>query len=214
MVSVVAGAVMLLLGSLGGTASPSRRSVSWYVACGAEEGVSAAPLLVGVLSHRSGLSVAEHRRVAAGRAVAGCSGRGDRAPAAFTQRGNLADIRDIDPNRRSNTVTAQLAAPGWYPGPDDSHSYWDGSAWTHHADKARTVRPLQATVAPVEPTQNPNHSSLVSSGYIFAVLMPIIGFVLGLMALGRPEPGTSKHGMKIVGLSIVAFIVYLKLATH
>jgi Protein of unknown function (DUF2510) len=102
--------------------------------------------------------------------------------------------------------------PGWYPGPNDSHSYWDGCAWTHHADRDRTVRPLQVTVPSITPVKNPNHSNLVSGGYIFAVVMPLIGFVLGLVAVTRPEPATSKHGMKIIGLSIVAFIIYFKLA--
>jgi Protein of unknown function (DUF2510) len=102
--------------------------------------------------------------------------------------------------------------PGWYPGPDGSHSYWDGSVWTHHADRGRTVRALQATAPPA--VKNPNHSNLVQGGYIFAVLMPLIGFALGLVAVTRPEPATSKHGMKIIGLSIVAFLVYFQLAVH
>jgi hypothetical protein len=109
------------------------------------------------------------------------------------------------------TNPQQPASPAaWHPALGGGQNYWDGTAWTHHADWNGTAWALQAMAASPA-VKNPNHGNLVSGGYIFAVLMPLIGFVLGLVAVTRDEPATSKHGMKIIGLSIVAFLIYLKL---
>jgi hypothetical protein len=53
--------------------------------------------------------------------------------------------------------------------------------------------------------------NLISCGYIFAVIMPIIGLILGLVTITRPEQAISKHGLKVIMLSVVAFIIWYKI---
>ncbi len=45
-------------------------------------------------------------------------------------------------------------------------------------------------------------------GYIFAVIIPLVGFVLGLVALSNDDPNNKKHGPWIVVASVVAFIFW------
>lgn len=51
--------------------------------------------------------------------------------------------------------------------------------------------------------------ALVVVGYIFAVLMPLIGFILGLVAVTRPVKAKSKHGVWIIVVSVLAFIGWI-----
>jgi hypothetical protein len=50
---------------------------------------------------------------------------------------------------------------------------------------------------------------LVVLGYITAVAMPLIGFILGIVVATRPNKANSKHGAWIIGLSIVGSILWL-----
>jgi hypothetical protein len=50
---------------------------------------------------------------------------------------------------------------------------------------------------------------LVAVGYILAILMPLIGFILGIVTVTRPSRATNKHGIWIIVLSIVVFVVAL-----
>ena len=54
---------------------------------------------------------------------------------------------------------------------------------------------------------------LVVLGYITAVTMPLIGFILGivvLIRLGRPH---AKHAALIIGLSLIAAVVWILVFT-
>jgi hypothetical protein len=50
---------------------------------------------------------------------------------------------------------------------------------------------------------------LVVLGYITAVAIPLIGFILGIVIATRPTKTHSKHGLWIIGVSIVASIVWI-----
>jgi hypothetical protein len=50
---------------------------------------------------------------------------------------------------------------------------------------------------------------LVVLGYITAVAMPLIGFILGIVVATRPSKANSKHAAWIIGLSIVGSILWL-----
>lgn len=84
--------------------------------------------------------------------------------------------------------------PGGYEsqrvGPDDDdYAYW---------------------VAQAQAAAKPNAGSskgLVNLGYITAIIMPLIGFILGIVVVTRPDRRVSKHGARIIALSIVVFIV-------
>ena len=52
-------------------------------------------------------------------------------------------------------------------------------------------------------------SGLVIVGYILAALMPGIGFILGIVVATRPDKAIAKHGVWIIVVSVVAFIVWL-----
>jgi len=56
------------------------------------------------------------------------------------------------------------------------------------------------------PTSGP--SRLVVLGYITAVALPLIGLVIGIIAVTRPARSTARHGRWIIAISIVAAIVW------
>ena len=58
-------------------------------------------------------------------------------------------------------------------------------------------------------------TGLVPTGYVLAVLIPILGFVIGLVVATRPGP-ESRHGSKIVALSVgvVGIILLVIGSTH
>jgi hypothetical protein len=66
---------------------------------------------------------------------------------------------------------------------------------------------------PTPPTHSPTPSEpvegLVVIGYIMAVLIPLAGFILGIVVATRPSKETSTHGPWIIAVSVVVFIVCL-----
>ena len=50
---------------------------------------------------------------------------------------------------------------------------------------------------------------LVVLGYITAVAMPLIGFILGIVVATRPVKAHSKHGVWIIVVSIVASVLWI-----
>ena len=93
---------------------------------------------------------------------------------------------------------AQLPPAGWYADPDNpdhSQRYWDGVQWTEQ--RAPYAQP---------PSKAKGNDALVAAGYIFSLLIPIVGLVIGGVLLGRKD----KHGPWVFGLSIffiAAFVV-------
>jgi predicted PurR-regulated permease PerM len=77
---------------------------------------------------------------------------------------------------------------------------------------SETYRPYYERHAPPE-TDSPGDSeeasngALVSLGYLTALFLPIVGFVLGVVIVTRPSRRTSKHGVPVIVVSLVAFIV-------
>jgi hypothetical protein len=111
--------------------------------------------------------------------------------------------------------TAQTTPPGWYPN-GDVMRLWNGLEWTDE------TRPLPAQVqqpAPVQQSAAVQQSEeraggLVVVGYITAVLMPLIGFILGIVVATRPAKVTSRHGARIIVVSIVAFFIWIAIVVH
>jgi Protein of unknown function (DUF2510) len=100
------------------------------------------------------------------------------------------------------------AAPGWYPD-GDRMRYWNGMEWTDQ------TRPAAQPSGGPSPQAEWGGTGLALVGYVLAVLLPPIGFVLGIVAVTRP-PGhqSRKHGVRIIVLSIVAGIVWIVIALH
>ncbi len=84
------------------------------------------------------------------------------------------------------------AAAGWYPTADpEAEGYWDGSAWTGH----RRVEAL------------PNRD-LVIAGYVGALLIPLVGFVIALAVGVRSAGPRSQHGRRIFAVAMLMTVVY------
>ena len=88
-------------------------------------------------------------------------------------------------------------AAGWYPDPSQPQTqrYWTGSAWTEQR-------------APLAPPEQPpgSFTTVVAFGYIFAVFLPFVGFIIGLTQINR-----SVHGILIMLLSTIVFFASLAL---
>jgi hypothetical protein len=50
---------------------------------------------------------------------------------------------------------------------------------------------------------------LVVLGYITAVAIPVVGFILGIVIATRPNKAYSKHGLWIIGVSIIASVLWI-----
>lgn len=76
--------------------------------------------------------------------------------------------------------------PGWYPDPvmPQTQRYWDGWRWTEHAAPA--------------PSDSSNSQALVVGGFVMALLIPIIGFLIGLVVAFRD----GAMGLAIIILSL------------
>ena len=101
------------------------------------------------------------------------------APAAST--GGLAETAER---------TGDMPPPAaWYADPENPQGmrYWDGTRWTEDRTDYRA--------APAPARKN---DGLVAAGYIFSLLIPIVGVVLGAILLGRKD----RNGPWILGLSI------------
>ena len=88
--------------------------------------------------------------------------------------------------------------PGWYPDPNDpaTDRYWDGTHWT---DSRTPHAPVK-----VEGEKKNEVDGTIIAGYIFAVLMPLIGFIIGLTQINR-----NRHGLWVVVVSVVMAVIYL-----
>lgn len=67
---------------------------------------------------------------------------------------------------------------GWYPHPTmaDTRRYWDGEKWTSH---------IAPGAARANSQRDGNTDTLLAAGWIFAFLLPIVGFIIGCVALTR-----------------------------
>ena len=62
-------------------------------------------------------------------------------------------------------------------------------------------------------TPSAGPSRLVVLGYITAFALPLLGLVLGIVVATRPDRTTSRHGRWIIGLSIVASVIWVLVFT-
>jgi hypothetical protein len=51
-------------------------------------------------------------------------------------------------------------------------------------------------------------SRLVVLGYITAFAMPLLGLLLGIVCVTRPDKATSRHGRWIIGISLIASVIW------
>lgn len=104
---------------------------------------------------------------------------------------------------------------GWYSDPTvpGGQRYWDGAAWTDHAvgptpagaPAQGAYYPAQGGYAPPQEKEQEATGTIIA-GYIFAVIFPLVGFVIGLTQINR-----NRHGLWVVLLSVAAFIGWIVL---
>jgi len=109
----------------------------------------------------------------------------------------------------SSTNVTPPPPPGWYTNPTGpGQRYWDGQKWT---DSYSQTQPTPAS--PMVNEASSSSPGLIGAGYIFAVLIPLVGFILGIVVATRPDNRTSKHGIWIIVLSVVVFVIFLAAIT-
>jgi hypothetical protein len=93
-------------------------------------------------------------------------------------------------------------APGWYPDPEGSSGqrYWDGARWTDAVSAGAGATPAPAAIKQDEPS-----TALLIFGYLTSFLLPLIGFIIGIVLLIRGGQET-KHGIACVLISLVVGI--------
>ena len=74
---------------------------------------------------------------------------------------------------------------GWYPDPDQTgRRYWDGHTWTDQiAPDQGAPPPVMSTAKP----KDPRNDTLASFGYVFAVIMPIVGAIIAIPLYSRGD---------------------------
>ena len=98
----------------------------------------------------------------------------------------------------------QTASPaGWHPDPGDPAflRWWDGTTWTDQ----RQPRPPDASV----PSTEEEGSGMAVAGFVLAILLPFIGFLVGLAMIA----GRRRYGGWVVLTSVVVFFLWLAIVT-
>jgi hypothetical protein len=114
--------------------------------------------------------------------------------------------------------------PGWYVNPSGpGRRFWDGERWTDYTDDDADSLPASIPAPPgvlagyVPPPREPREPGegvgyLVIAGYYTAVVMPVIGFVIGIVCMRRrDEPRTRAHGAWIFILALIAVLIWVAL---
>lgn len=103
-------------------------------------------------------------------------------------------------------MTEQQPAPaGWYAHPSmaDTQRYWDGQQWTDH------IAPGSPQTAPASPrTEAQANHTLITVGLLSAFLLPILGFIVGVILLAKREAAA---GVVVVLLAIGSAYLWLYL---
>lgn len=106
-----------------------------------------------------------------------------------------------DGDKWTNESVAGAPDPGFYPDPNDPkvERYWDGRKWTESRQPAGLGRGVA-----VSGGKEQEATGIIIAGYIFAVLMPLVGFIIGLTQINK-----NRHGIWVVVVAAVAFFVWL-----
>jgi hypothetical protein len=111
-------------------------------------------------------------------------------------RGRVRDMSSDPPN---------LPPAGWYPDPDQAYTqrYWTGSEWTDQR------APLNEKLGRAHEQQDKGAGALVVVGYLTAFLLPIVGFILGIVLLVRRQ---TAHGLAVFLISIAVGVLACSIA--
>lgn len=66
---------------------------------------------------------------------------------------------------------------------------------------------LNQSPNPAVETSENSHTLAKVFGYIFAILIPLIGIIFGIYLWSRNEENAKKHGKIVIGLSIFIWII-------
>ena len=80
----------------------------------------------------------------------------------------------------------------------------NGKPWTSEYVSSNGATPSARRASP---------GRLVVLGYITAFALPLLGLLLGIVIATRPARATSRHGRWIIGLSIVASVIWVLVFT-
>ncbi|HMI81345.1 MAG TPA: DUF2510 domain-containing protein [Solirubrobacterales bacterium] len=102
---------------------------------------------------------------------------------------------------------AEESPAGWHPDPQDAAflRWWDGETWT---DQRKPRQPTGA-VPSNDAESSEGMSGLAITGFVLAILFPIVGFLMGLAMIA----GRRQHGAAVLITSIVAFMIWLAIIT-
>jgi hypothetical protein len=108
-----------------------------------------------------------------------------------------------DGDKWTNETVSSAPDPGFYPDPNDPKvmRYWDGRRWT---ESRQPIGATGAGGAAGSGEKEQAASGIIIAGYILAVLIPLVGFIIGLTQVNR-----NRHGIWVVVVSVVAFVVWL-----
>jgi hypothetical protein len=107
------------------------------------------------------------------------------------------------------------APAGWYVNPTGSgQRYWDGEQWTDSYSGAGPPLPPSSLSPDRSAEDDSGNMGLVVVGYTLAVFLPLLGFIVGIVAATRPQQRISKHGVWIVVVSVVVTALYLAVVFH
>lgn len=87
---------------------------------------------------------------------------------------------------------------GWYtdPGNPNRQRYWNGAAWTEHVGPE--ARSIGAT---------PETDGMMGGAWAMAILLPIIGVILGIVIFGKGD----QRGIAVVMVSLIVGGLYAAL---
>lgn len=73
--------------------------------------------------------------------------------------------------------------------------YWNGAGWSEHVAPA---------VHPIQPLQQQGgvSSTVIGLGYVGAIFLPIVGFVIGIVVLVK-DKNEQTHGVIMMVISVV-----------
>lgn len=130
-------------------------------------------------------------------------------------------------SQQANQQTAAHIPAGWYPDPTGAAAerYWDGIAWSTEFTRSGQPAPAMMSgavtgaigdaryptydAAHYAPTATSSMPGIVIAGYIFAVLIPLIGLILAAVASGSHDSSVKPHGAKIALVAVAAMVFWI-----